>query len=46
MGSVVLSVIVSSPRTVNVSFTQPAETNGLMVYNVFFEGTFYTNAGE
>ncbi|XP_025090014.1 usherin-like [Pomacea canaliculata] len=44
-GLVVLVASVVDARTVNVSWTQPAQANGFLYFNVYFEGLFYANPG-
>lgn len=45
-GLVVLVASVVDARTVNVSWTQPAQANGFLYFNVYFEGLFYANPGN
>ena len=45
-GIVVLSVAVTTPRSVNATWTAPDRPNGKLFYDVYFEGLFYTNPGH
>ena len=44
-GTVVLTASVVDARTVSVQWTRPDQGNGLLFFDVYFEGHFYTDPG-
>ena len=44
-GSVTLNAIVIGSREVNVRWTAPLVPNGLLIYDVYFQGLFYVDPG-
>lgn len=45
-GYIVMQLKVAGPRYVKVRWDRPEFPNGEMVYNVYFEGLFYTDPGR